>query len=363
MKIYLVGGAVRDKLLDFKVKERDWVVVGSSYNEMIELGYKPVGKHFPVFLHPKTKEEYALARLEKKTAKGYGGFEFQTDKNVTLKQDLKRRDLTINAIAMDENEKLIDPYGGQKDLKNKILKHVSNAFCEDPLRILRLARFASRFYKFSVHKKTNKLMKKIVKNHELEALSPERICKELLEALKFPHCERFFQELKNCDALPVVFPEIDNKYYDIIDLLKKMNSPTQNNLSRFSALMSFFDIKSTTEFCKKFKIPNKYRDLALLITRHKKELQKIPTYNWEQILNFLEKLDAFRRKERFYNFLSCFPYLEKNGDSIEKLKKLFEITHKINAKNLKGDEKGEKIREKIHSLRKEEIENYFKSLK
>ena len=122
MKIYLVGGAVRDKLLDFKVKERDWVVVGSSYNEMIELGYKPVGKHFPVFLHPKTKEEYALARLEKKTAKGYGGFEFQTDKNVTLKQDLKRRDLTINAIAMDENEKLIDPYGGQKDLKNTDFK-------------------------------------------------------------------------------------------------------------------------------------------------------------------------------------------------------------------------------------------------
>lgn len=169
LKIYLVGGAVRDQLLNLPIKEKDYVVVGASLEDMLKLGYRPVGKDFPVFLHPQTNAEYALARTERKTAKGYKGFEFHANPNVTLEEDLKRRDFTINAMAIDENGKIIDPYHGQEDLKNKLLRHVSEAFAEDPVRILRAARFAARFKDFTVHPETLKLMQKMVQDGEVDA--------------------------------------------------------------------------------------------------------------------------------------------------------------------------------------------------
>ena len=214
MKIYLVGGAVRDQLLGLEVHERDYVVVGSTPDEMLELGYKSVGKDFPVFLHPETKEEYALARLERKVSAGYTGFTTDCSKNVTLEDDLKRRDLTINAIAQDTEGNIIDPYNGQADLNNRILKHVSPAFTEDPVRILRLARFAARFAKlgFTVDAKTNNLMKLMVEDGEVDSLVAERVWRETERALGEDAPQVFFEVLNNCGALKKLFPEIYNLY-------------------------------------------------------------------------------------------------------------------------------------------------------
>ena len=208
MKIYLVGGAVRDQLLHRPVKEKDWVVVGATPSDMLQKGFKQVGKDFPVFLHPDTKEEYALARLERKVGKGYTGFTFDTSPQVTLEEDLKRRDLTINAIALDAaTGNIIDPYHGQQDLNAKILRHVSQAFIEDPVRILRVARFAARFSAFSVAPETIDLMKKMVENGEVNALVAERVWKEFEKALTEDHPERFFEVLAQCSAQAVLFPK------------------------------------------------------------------------------------------------------------------------------------------------------------
>lgn len=211
MKIYQVGGAVRDKLLGKPVKDRDWVVVGSTPEEMKSLGYKPVGKDFPVFLHPETKEEYALARTERKTGKGYKGFTFHTSSEITLEDDLVRRDLTINAMAEDEDGKLIDPFGGEQDLKDSMLRHVSPAFVEDPLRVLRVARFAARFG-FKIANETMTLMQTISASGELEALVPERVWTELEKALGGKYPTRFLLVLRACNALKVLFPEIDRLF-------------------------------------------------------------------------------------------------------------------------------------------------------
>jgi tRNA nucleotidyltransferase (CCA-adding enzyme) len=200
VEIYLVGGAVRDKLLGIEPKDRDWVVVGATPQQMLELGYQAVGKDFPVFLHPETKEEYALARTERKTAPGYHGFEFHAAPEVTLEEDLIRRDLTINAMAMDEAGNLIDPFNGQEDLENGRLRHVSNAFVEDPVRILRIARYAARFAKwgFRVAHSTHALMKKMVASGEVDALVAERVWQELERALGEEAPQRFFEVLRNC---------------------------------------------------------------------------------------------------------------------------------------------------------------------
>ncbi len=208
---YLVGGAVRDQLLGLAVKDRDYVVVGSSPAQMTALGYLPVGKDFPVFLHPETKQEYALARTERKTAKGYHGFEFNADSNVTLADDLLRRDLTINAMAMDADGHIIDPHGGQQDIKDKVLRHVSPAFAEDPVRVLRVARFMSRFKHlgFEVHPETMQLMRQLVAVGEIEALVPERVWQEIKNSLNQTTPSAFFLTLKACGALKILLPEID----------------------------------------------------------------------------------------------------------------------------------------------------------
>ena len=208
MQIYLVGGAVRDQLLGLPVKDRDWVVVGAEADELLAQGYQPVGKDFPVFLHPKTREEYALARTERKTAKGYAGFAFNADKNITLEQDLLRRDLTINAMAQDVSGCLIDPFGGQRDLRDKILRHVSPAFAEDPVRILRTARFAAR-YGFAVAPETMQLMRDMVAAGEVDALVAERVWQELAKGLMEANPRRMIEILRECGALAILLPEVN----------------------------------------------------------------------------------------------------------------------------------------------------------
>ena len=209
MKIYTVGGAVRDTIMGLPVHDRDYVVVGSTVEEMLSLGFTPVGKEFPVFLHPETKQEYALARTEKKVAPGYRGFVFHASPDVTLEEDLLRRDLTINAMAMSEEGEIIDPFGGRRDIENRVFRHVSEAFAEDPVRILRLARFAARFRDFSVAPETMELMKKMVTDGEVDALVPERVWKELSQGLMESMPSRMIQIMHDCGALERIFPEIE----------------------------------------------------------------------------------------------------------------------------------------------------------
>jgi len=209
MNIYCVGGAVRDELLGLPIQDRDFVVVGATPEAMVKLGYRPVGKDFPVFLHPDTHEEYALARTERKTAKGYKGFQVHAAPDVTLEQDLARRDLTINAIAKSSNGDIIDPFHGQRDIQAKVLRHVSTAFAEDPVRILRLARFAARFTEFSVADDTMQLMHEMVGAGEVDALVPERVWQELAKGLMEAKPSRMFEVLRSCGALARIFPELD----------------------------------------------------------------------------------------------------------------------------------------------------------
>ncbi len=253
MDIYLVGGAVRDQLLDLPVNERDWVVVGSTAEQMIELGYKPVGKDFPVFLHPDTHEEYALARTERKTGPGYSGFEFHAAEDVKLEQDLLRRDLTINAMARDGQGKLIDPFHGQEDLQNGVLRHVSPAFAEDPVRILRVARFAARFarYGFHVAHSTNQLMRNMVENGEVDALVAERVWTETQKALAEQHPTRFFEVLRGCGALARVFPVIDHAWpvADEPGHTKDSDASCMKVLQQASELSEQADVRFTALCC------------------------------------------------------------------------------------------------------------------
>ncbi|MEE9345022.1 MAG: multifunctional CCA addition/repair protein, partial [Methylococcales bacterium] len=254
MKTYLVGGAVRDQLLNYPVHERDWVIVGATVDDMLAQGFRPVGKDFPVFLHPQTNEEYALARTERKTAPGYKGFAIHADTDVTLEQDLLRRDLTINAIAEDDTGRLFDPYGGQQDLETLLLRHVSDAFMEDPVRILRVARFAARYAHlgFKVADETMELMRKMTARGEVDALVAERVWAELVKALAERTPTQFFQVLRDCNALQRLFPELDAlfgvpqppQYHPEVDTgihtlmaLEQAAKLSSDPLVRFAALM------------------------------------------------------------------------------------------------------------------------------
>ena len=338
MKIYLVGGAVRDKLMGIPVKDRDWVVTGSTPEEMENRGFKAVGKDFPVFLHPETHEEYALARTEKKSGTGYKGFVFHTSPDISIEEDLARRDLTINAIAEDSNGKVIDPYNGKQDLDNKILRHVSPAFTEDPLRVVRVARFAARLG-FKVADETLQLMKAISASGELETIAAERIWAELEQALKSKYPTRFILVLRACHALEILFPEIDclfgipqvEKYHPEIDTglhtimsLNQATRLTDNPQVRFAALVHDLGkgntppdelprhtghegrgVKLVNRLCKRLRIPNQYRDLAILVTRYHLDCHRIMEMKPTTLLKKLESLDAFRRPERFEQFLQA----------------------------------------------------------
>lgn len=340
-QIYIVGGAVRDSLLGLQVQDRDYVVVGSTPEEMIRDGFQAVGKDFPVFLHPKTHEEYALARTERKTAAGYKGFVFHTDANVTLEQDLIRRDLTVNAMAQDSNGQITDPFGGQQDLQRRVLRHVSAAFTEDPVRILRVARFAARFalppHNFTVADETNALMQEMVAAGEVDALVPERVWQELARGLMEVKPSRMFEVLRACGALKRLLPELDalwgvpqpEKHHPEIDtgvhVMLVVDYAAQQGYSlpiRFAALMHDLG-KGTTPpelwpkhhgheersaklvdiVCQRLKVPSDCRDLAYMTARDHGNVGRAFEMRASTIVDFLTRNDAFRKPQRFSDML------------------------------------------------------------
>lgn len=302
MKTYLVGGAVRDQLLGRPIKEKDWVIVGATPEELLKQGFKPVGKDFPVFLHPETKEEYALARTERKTAPGYKGFVFNAAPDVTLEDDLRRRDLTINAIAQSDDGKLIDPFGGQQDLKNKIIRHVSPAFAEDPVRILRLARFAARFGDFAIDPETMHLMQTMVANGEVAALVAERVWRELATALSEPYPERFFTVLQECGADKILFPGFSFNNQAISALNNAAKSSIDISM-RFAAVFFQLDLNAAKVLCQRYRVPSEASDMLILVIQYLPLYQQALTADAKQLLSLLEKTDAFRRLQRFALFL------------------------------------------------------------
>jgi tRNA nucleotidyltransferase (CCA-adding enzyme) len=301
VKVYLVGGAVRDELLGLPVKERDHVVVGATPEEMVRLGFKPVGKDFPVFLHPKTHEEYALARTERKSGRGYKGFTVYASPDVTLEEDLRRRDLTINAMAKAEDGALIDPFGGKKDLEGGVLRHVSEAFAEDPVRILRVARFAARFG-FSIHPSTMGLMQQMVQAGEADFLVPERVWQEFARGLAEPHPEQMFEVLQRAGLLAKAFPEI-----------KAWPARFSGSVPvRFAALAWPLAEKEVQALSERLRAPSEPRDLALAAVRNKQGLEKSTP---DALLGVLKGADAFRRPERFAELLEAARLAEPGIDT------------------------------------------------
>lgn len=339
MKVYLVGGAVRDSLLDRPVHERDWVVVGATPEQMAERGFRPVGRDFPVFLHPKTHEEYALARLERKVGPGYRGFVTEFSPQVTLEQDLLRRDLTINAMARSEEGELVDPYGGRDDLQRRVLRHVSPAFAEDPVRILRVARFLARYAPlgFEVAQETLDMMRAMVAAGEVDALVPERIWRELERALGEPQPRAAIELLRQCGALRVLMPELDAlfgvpqraEWHPEIDTgehtLLTLQVAASRNAStpiRFALLMhdlgkaltpqdqwprhhghEQLGVKAIENLCSRLRVPQDYRDLSIIASRYHTHVHRGLELRATTILELLEQSDAFRRPERFADFL------------------------------------------------------------
>lgn len=339
MQIYLVGGAVRDQLLQYPVKDKDYLVTGATIEQMLDLGYQQVGKSFPVFLHPDTNQEYALARTELKQGEGYTGFICDFSPGITLEQDLIRRDLTINAMAQEQNGQVIDPYGGQQDLADKLLRHVSPAFVEDPLRVLRVARFAARYHHlgFRVATETQELMQQIALSGELTTLVPERVWQETQSALaeKSPHI--YFQVLKQCGALQQVFPEIDKlwgvpnpeKWHPEIDsgvhtlmVLEQASLLSDSLPMRFAALTHDLGKALTPKekwpshhghekkglapikaLCNRIKAPNEYRELALLVSEYHTHCHKAFELKPSTITRLFNSLDVWRKADRFQLFL------------------------------------------------------------
>ncbi len=339
MEVYLVGGAVRDRLLGRPVNERDWVVVGARPEDLELQGYRPVGREFPVFLHPETREEYALARLERKVAPGYRGFATEFSPTVTLEEDLRRRDLTINAMAENVVGEIIDPYGGRRDLEARLLRHVSAAFVEDPVRVLRVARFAARYAAlgFRVAEETLALMRRMSESGELDALVPERVWQETERALGESRPEVYFETLRACGALAVIFPEVaalygvpqPQKWHPEIDTgahvmlaLRWAADASLSSAVRFAVLTHDLGKALTAPerwpshhgheeagvalveaLCARLKIPNAYRELAVLAARFHAQVHRAESLRPGTVLKLLEATDALRRPERFEELL------------------------------------------------------------
>lgn len=355
MKIYLVGGAVRDQLLGYPVKEKDWVVVGSTPENMISQGFKPVGKDFPVFLHPDTHEEYALARTERKTQPGYTGFTFHAAVDVTLEEDLKRRDLTINAMAYDDDmQQLIDPYHGKADLEQRLLRHVSSAFIEDPVRILRVARFAARYkhLAFTVAPETLALMKHMVDNHEIDALVPERVWQEFNNALAESDPIEFFHVLNQCGALTILFPEV---YQHLAAITITLSADLT---IRFASLLLKFTADDIQQFCARYPIPKEYCELSLLAN-------SLQSYFYSQRLSVddMAKLfntsDVWRRPERLAKLLMLF----EDSRHIAIIKHVLAAVQKITiddliAQQLLGEKLGQAIMQRRYQIIEVALNNY-----
>ena len=341
MRVYLVGGAVRDRLLGLPVRERDWVVVGALPEELESQGYLPVGREFPVFLHPVTHEEYALARLERKVAPGYRGFTTQFSPEVTLEEDLKRRDLTVNAMAEGDSGELIDPYGGRTDLEARVLRHVSDSFTEDPVRVLRAARFAARFAGrgFRIADETMELMRRMTISGEVSALTPERVWQETERALAEDRPEVFFATLRDCGALKIIYPEVDAlygvpqppKWHPEIDtgvhVMLALACAARSRASsavRFAVLMHDLGKARTPRelwpkhhgheeagvplveaVADRLRVPGTYRELAILAAREHTLVHRALELRPETVLKLLQECDAFRRPERFAELLQA----------------------------------------------------------
>lgn len=333
MDIYLVGGAVRDKLMNLPIIDRDWVVVGGTEKQLLDQGYTRVGKDFPVFLHPKTKEEYALARIERKTAAGHTGFSCDASETVTLEEDLQRRDLTINAIAENAQGKLIDPYGGINDLNKSIFRHVSSAFEEDPLRILRIARFSARFPAFKIHADTQDLMKKMIERCDLAELAPERIYIEIEKALVSQSPGNFFRVLDRLGAAEKLWPELEQSALLLLDEVTRI-SPYKEE--RLAALLWKLDSATIKVMQSKLKLPNHLVEIALQRGFYE-PWENLENLNADSIVKALYDVDAFRRSERFYKLNSFF-------STISKLLGKRSTTHEYKAKWLQLHEAASSIR-------------------
>ncbi len=365
MKIYLVGGAVRDKLLGLPVKERDWVVVGAKPEELLRLGYKQVGKEFPVFLHPQTAEEYALARMERKVAPGYTGFVFDTSPEVTLEEDLLRRDLTINAMAETLEGDCIDPYHGREDLAKKILRHVSPAFSEDPVRILRVARFAARYGEqgFTLAPETKALMKEMVACGEVKALVPERVWKEFERALGEQAPTLFFQTLAACEALPILFPQLELTGPGM-KALKQATPLTKDPLIRFAVLMHASSKEDILALSQHYRFPVAYRELARLVSEYNGIAAQFSELSAEKLLSLLLSLDAFRREERFKQFLLTCELISKEKFPRKAWETSYQVLKQIDVADwLRPEMKGPEIAEKLKQKRLAALEVWLKNSK
>ena len=292
MKAYVVGGAVRDELLGLPVQDRDFVVVGATPEEMTAQGFRPVGRDFPVFLHPRTHEEYALARTERKSGRGYKGFTVHAAPDVTLEEDLRRRDLTINAMARDEEGNLVDPFGGRRDLESRLLRHVSEAFSEDPVRILRVARFAARFG-FAVAPETMALMKQMVRSGEADYLVPERVWQEFAKGLAEAQPQRMLEVLRECSLAAKLLPEV-----------RSVPQSWEGSLAARFALLAWPLAEAEAQaLCDRLKPPGEVRDLALLAARHRERLRTASSAGPQDLLDLLKSTDALRRPARFAELL------------------------------------------------------------
>ena len=401
---YLVGGAVRDHALGTKIIDRDWVIVGSTPEEMVQLGYLPVGKDFPVFIDKDSGEEYALARTERKTAKGYQGFQFNASPEITLEQDLARRDLTINAMAQDGEGNLIDPFNGMNDLKNGVLRHVSDAFLEDPVRILRVARFAARF-NFTIHSSTQALMQEMVTNGEVDALVAERVWTEMEKALACNKPQIFFQTLRDCGALAKILPEIDNlfgipqtaKYHPEIDtgihtlmVIEQAAKLTQDPLVRFASLVHDLGkaitpkeilpshrghetggIPIIRQLCERLRVPKKQQSLALAVCEYHLHMHKMFELKASTVLKMLENTRSLMDDERAKQITLCCladvrgrtGFENREYKQIDLFLRYQQAAQKVNGGEIaKNYNDGQKIQAAIHQARVAEINKVKQSL-
>ncbi len=406
MQVYLVGGAVRDEQLGISHKERDWCVVGATPAELLADGYRQVGKDFPVFLHPKTKEEYALARTERKTAPGYHGFSFDFSPDVSLEDDLSRRDLTINAIAKDADGKLIDPYGGITDVENRVLRHVSKAFGEDPVRILRVAKFAARFAHlgFRIAGETMTLMRSMVAAGEVDALVPDRVWRETEEALRGKNARVFFEVLRNSGALTRLFPSLDalfgvpqpENWHPEIDtglhtmmVLDQAEALSDDLEVRFAALTHDLG-KGTTpkdalpshpghesrgaklvrELADRYPVPNSCRDLGALVAEMHTHCHRALELRSKTIIKLFEKCDAFRRPDRFEQFLIACEADARGRTGLENrpypqadfLRNAFAAARSVNTAEIAAQHAGAKIPVAIRKSRQGAVADFKRSV-
>ncbi len=399
-----MGGAVRDRLMGNPVKDRDWVVINSTPEEMASLGFRPVGRDFPVFLHPESGEQYALARTERKVARGYRGFAFHCGRDVTLEQDLRRRDLTINAMAMDSAGRLLDPFGGEVDMSRGILRHVSGAFVEDPVRILRTARFAARFRRqgYSISPDTLLLMSRMVENGESDALVPERVWQEISEALHYPCFSEFIVQVRACGALRVILPEVDalfgvpqnSRYHPEVDTgvhtlmcLDAVSGITEDPVAMFAVLVHDLGKPLTpAEFlpahhahekrglvpigslCQRLGVPVRYREFAMRFCELHLHGHRIHQLKPGTVLRLLERLDGFRAPEQIERFINCcladrrgrLGHEQDAPGQLDLLDPYFQaatsvdagkIAAEVNASGLQGSRTGAEIKRRIRAAR------------